>query len=128
MSPCTRRGARTAASNSSGPSNNRSATWRPGSPPLEDSCVEYASVLAPTALQLALVNGKPEGWRPRPSPTTAPGRPDWVEGSFRFDSYDAAIRELLSLGPDIEILLPAELRSAMATIGRRLALLHRRTQ
>jgi predicted DNA-binding transcriptional regulator YafY len=81
--------------------------------------------LAPVALQLALVNGKPEGWRPRPNPTPAPDRPDWIEGSFRFDSYDTAIRELLALGPDIEILLPAELRSTMASIGRRLTRLHR---
>lgn len=80
--------------------------------------------LAPTALQLALVNGRPEGWRPRPSATAAPGRPDWIEGSFRFDSYDAAIRELLTLAPDVEVLLPAELRDTMASIGRRMTRLH----
>lgn len=81
--------------------------------------------LSPGALQLALVNGKPEGWRPRPNPTPATNRPDWLEGSFRFDSYDTALRELLALGPEIEILLPTELRSAMAAIGRRLARLHK---
>jgi predicted DNA-binding transcriptional regulator YafY len=81
--------------------------------------------LAPTALQLALVNGRPEGWRPRPDPTPAPDRPDWIEGSFRFDSYDTAIRELLALGPDVEVLLPVELRSTMAAVGRRLTRLHR---
>ena len=81
--------------------------------------------LAPAALQLALVNGKPEGWRPRPNPTPAPDRPDWIEGSFRFDSYDTAVRELLALGPDIEILLPTELRTTMASIGRRLTRHHR---
>jgi predicted DNA-binding transcriptional regulator YafY len=80
--------------------------------------------LAPAALQLAVVNGKPEGWRPRPHPTSAPDRPDWVEGSFRFDSYDTAIRELLALGPDVEVLLPVELRDAMAEVGRRLTRLH----
>ena len=81
--------------------------------------------LAPAALQLALVNGKPEGWRPRPNPTPAPDRPNWIEGSFRFDSYDTAIRELLALGPDIVILLPTELRTTMASIGRRLTRHHR---
>lgn len=81
--------------------------------------------LSPSALQFALVNGRPEGWRPRPQPTTAPDRRDWIEGSFRFDSYDTAIRELLALGPDVEVLLPIELRSTMASIGRRLARLHR---
>ena len=81
--------------------------------------------LAPTALQVALVNGKPEGWRPRPNPTPAPDRPDWIEGSFRFDSYEAAVRELLTLAPDVEILLPVELRTAMAEVADRLATLHR---
>ena len=82
--------------------------------------------LAPAALQLALVHGRPEGWRPRPRPDPAPpDRADWIEGSFRFDSYDTALRELLALGPDIEILLPLELRAAMATIARRLEVLHR---
>jgi predicted DNA-binding transcriptional regulator YafY len=81
--------------------------------------------LAPAALQLALVNGRPEGWRPRPNPTPAPDRPDWIEGSFRFDSYDTALRELVALAPDIEILLPVELRTAMADIARKLATLHR---
>ena len=81
--------------------------------------------LSPTALQLALVNGRPDGWRPRPDPAPAADRPDWIEGSFRFDSYDTAIRELLALGPDVEVLLPVELRSTMAAIGRRLTRLHR---
>jgi predicted DNA-binding transcriptional regulator YafY len=81
--------------------------------------------LAPAALQVAIVNGKPEGWRARPTSTPATDRPDWIEGSFRFDSYDTAIRELLTLGPDVEILLPAELRDAMAAVGRRIARLHR---
>lgn len=82
--------------------------------------------LAPSALQIALVNGKPEGWRSRPNPDPPPrDRHDWIEGSFRFDSYDTALRELLGLGPDIEILLPIELRDAMRTLANRLARLHR---
>jgi len=81
--------------------------------------------LAPATLQLALLSGRPEGWRPRPHPTPAPDRPDWLEGSFRFDSDDTALRELLALGPDVEILLPTELRHAMADLATRLAALHR---
>ncbi len=82
--------------------------------------------LAPGALQLALVNGAPVGWRPRPRPDPAPAdRPDWIEGSFRFDSADSALRELLTLAPDVEILRPLALRTAMATIARRLADHHR---
>jgi predicted DNA-binding transcriptional regulator YafY len=82
--------------------------------------------LAPASLQMALVNGRPEGWRPRPNPDPPPrDRPDWIEGSFRFDSYDTALRELLGLGPDIEILLPVELRRAMARLANQLARRHR---
>lgn len=81
--------------------------------------------IAPSALQMALVAGRPEGWRPRPAATPAPDRPDWVEGSFRFGSYDAAMRELIALAPDVEVLLPEELRETMATIGRQIAELHR---
>jgi len=80
--------------------------------------------ISPSALQLALMNGRPEGWRPRPDPTPAPDRPDWLEGSFRFDSYDTAVRELLALGAQVEILLPVQLRTTMATIARRLTELH----
>lgn len=80
--------------------------------------------LSPAALQLALVHGRPLGWRHRRDAVAPPDRPDWIEGSFRFDSYEAAVRELLALAPDVEVLLPEELRATMATIGRRLAKLH----
>lgn len=80
--------------------------------------------IAPSALRLALVTGRPEGWRARPASEPAADRPDWVEGSFRFESYDAALRELTALGGDVEVLLPVELRGAMAAIGRRIAALH----
>ncbi|MFC4950258.1 WYL domain-containing protein [Pseudonocardia sp. GCM10023141] len=81
--------------------------------------------LSPTALQSALVLGRPRGWRPRPRPD-APhlDRPDWVEGSFRFDSEEGAVSELLALGGEVEVLLPLELRDRMAGIGRAIARLH----
>lgn len=81
--------------------------------------------LSPAALQLALVLGRPEGWRARPNDPPHPGRPDWITGSFRFDSYDAAVRELLALGLDVEVVLPEELRRTMSDIGRRITELHR---
>ncbi len=81
--------------------------------------------VSPGALQLALVLGKPEGWRPRPTATPDPERPDWVEGTFRFDSYEVAVRELLALGLEVEVLLPVELRETMAEIGRRITHAHR---
>ena len=61
-----------------------------------------------------------------PCAEPAPDRADWIEGSFRFDSYDAAVRELLGLGSEVEVLRPVELRETMAGIGRRMAALHAR--
>jgi predicted DNA-binding transcriptional regulator YafY len=80
--------------------------------------------LSPSALQTALVLGRPDGWRARPHPDGSTQHPDWIEGSFRFPSYDAAIHELVALAPDVEVLLPVELRAAMAEIGRRIATTH----
>lgn len=80
--------------------------------------------LSPAALQRALVLGRPEAWRPRPGAEPHPTRPEWVEGSFRFPSYEAAAQELLALGADVEVLLPVELRRTMADLGRHLVELH----
>jgi predicted DNA-binding transcriptional regulator YafY len=80
--------------------------------------------LSPAALQMALVVGKPEAWRPRPRAEQHGERGDWIEGSFRFDSYESAVREILALGPDVEVLLPIELRDTMAAIGHRITALH----
>lgn len=80
--------------------------------------------IAPRALQQALVLGRPAGWRPRTAAEPHPERHDWLEGSFRFDSYDSAVAELLVFGADVEVLLPAELRAAMVRIGCTIAALH----
>ena len=80
--------------------------------------------LSPAALQLALVLGRPEGWRPRLRAVCDETAPGWVEGSFRFPSYDTAAQELLALGADVEVLLPVELRRTMAALGRHIAELH----
>ncbi len=80
--------------------------------------------LSPAALQRALVLAQPEGWRPRPNPDPVADRPDWIEGSFRFDSYETALLQLLALGSEVEVLLPVELREAMGALGRRITELH----
>ncbi len=67
--------------------------------------------VSPAALQLVLVRGAPHGWRPRPNAEPPPDRPDWVQGSFRFDSYNSAVRELVALAPEVEVLLRAPERS-----------------
>ncbi len=81
--------------------------------------------ISPAALQRALVLGIPEGWRARPFPDPSPDHPDWIEGSFRFASDDEALHQLIALAPDVEVLLPHEMRAAMATLGRRVAAQHR---
>lgn len=73
---------------------------------------------------VSATQGKPEGWQPRPHSEPHPDRPDWFAGSFRFDCDDSASRELMALGLDVEVLLPVDLRDAMADIGRRIAALH----
>jgi predicted DNA-binding transcriptional regulator YafY len=80
--------------------------------------------LSPVALQVALVQGRPEAWRPRPGAAPPPDRPGWLEGSFRFPSYEVAAQELVGLGADVEVLLPVELRRTMAALGRHIARLH----
>lgn len=80
--------------------------------------------ISPSALQRVLVVGSPEGWRQRPFPDGSAEHPDWVEGSFRFTSDDDAVRELLALAPDVEVLLPVDLRARMAEAGRRIAAQH----
>ncbi len=81
--------------------------------------------ISPSALQRALVLGTPEGWRARPFPDASREHPDWVEGSFRFTSDDEARSQLLALAPDVEVLLPLEMRASMQALGRRIAAQHR---
>ena len=80
--------------------------------------------ISPSALRRVLVVGSPEGWRQRPFPDASVEHPDWVEGSFRFTSDDDAVRDLLALAPDVEVLLPLDLRARMAEAGRRIAAQH----
>lgn len=80
--------------------------------------------ISPSALQRARLAGRPEGWRPRPFPEPSADHPDWLEGSFRFLSYDDAVVELVALAPEVEVLLPVELREAMAELGRRVTAQH----
>jgi predicted DNA-binding transcriptional regulator YafY len=80
--------------------------------------------ISPPALQRALVVGAPEGWRPRSAPDSSVEHPEWIEGSFRFMSDDDALRELQALAPEVEVLLPLDLRARMCDTGRRIAEQH----
>ena len=80
--------------------------------------------LSASALNQALVTGRPEAWRPRPR-DVHPDHPEWLVGSFRFDSDETALRELLGLGPELEVLLPVSFRARMAEVGSAMARRHR---
>lgn len=48
----------------------------------------------------------------------------WVEATFRLDSVEGAAIDVLSLGPNIEVLAPAELRDHVAEMVHRTAMLY----
>ena len=66
--------------------------------------------LSPQGRRLIAVLGRPTGLRLRRAVAPPPDRPDWVEGSVRVDSLQSAVHELLALGPEVEVVRPAELR------------------
>ncbi len=49
----------------------------------------------------------------------------WCHASFRLDSIEAAVLEVLSLGPEIEVLEPEALRQAVEAAAEAVALLYR---
>jgi predicted DNA-binding transcriptional regulator YafY len=103
----------------------RSVPATPAAAPVSPGRLRRVRVrISPTALQRALVLGTPEGWRQRPFPDSSAQHPDWVEGSFRFMSDDDALRALVALAPDVEVLLPQHLRERMAEAGAQILRLH----
>jgi predicted DNA-binding transcriptional regulator YafY len=80
--------------------------------------------ISPRGRRLAALLGRPDGLRPRRQSTPVPGRGDWVEAWIRVGALDAAVLDLLALGPEAEVLQPPELRQAMYRAARRIAVLH----
>ena len=54
-----------------------------------------------------------------------PGDDGWLHATFRLDSLDAAMIDVLSFGPHIEVMAPPELRTAVADWARRTSRLYR---
>jgi predicted DNA-binding transcriptional regulator YafY len=48
----------------------------------------------------------------------------WTEATIPFESGEQAIREVLRMGADMEVLEPTELRSAVAAEAARISALH----
>jgi predicted DNA-binding transcriptional regulator YafY len=99
--------------------------------------------ISPRGRRLAALLGRPDGLRLRRQQsapavrandgvTELPGREDgqegeradWVEAWMRFGTAEGAVLDLLALGPEVEVLQPAELRSELRRAGRRIAALN----
>jgi predicted DNA-binding transcriptional regulator YafY len=85
--------------------------------------------------QVARVRLSPTGWRllheHQPQLATiaeqaacAPDADGWREADLPVESGAHAVRELLRLGANVEVLAPAELRAALAAEAKRIAALH----
>jgi predicted DNA-binding transcriptional regulator YafY len=81
-------------------------------------------LLSPRGRQLAVVFDRPAGLRVRRRAAVPHDRPDWVEASVRIESIEAGVLDLLSLGADVEVLQPLDLRQAVAAVARGISDLH----
>ena len=98
------------------PQHWQPVTRRPGRP-------RRAHVhITPDGLRLAAVLRRLQPIRVRRS--QAPPDNGWLEASFRLDTIDGAVIDVLSLGPNIRVIDPAELRDRVADNARRTVLLY----
>jgi predicted DNA-binding transcriptional regulator YafY len=89
---------------------------RPGRP-------RRASVrISPEGRRLAAVLGSLQPLRIRRA--VPPDEHGWLEATFRLDSIEGAVIDVLSLGPHIEVLDPANFRNEVASRIQRAALLY----
>ena len=99
------------------PADWRPQDRRPGRP-------RRASVrISPEGRRLAALLGRMQPLRIKRD--VAPEADGWLRATFRLHALEEAAIEILSLGPQIEVLEPAELRSAVANRARRTARLYR---
>ena len=95
--------------------------------------------ISPRGRRLAALLGRPDGLRlrrrqvvPTDGGSELPGRgggqagerEDWAEAWIRFETTAGAVLDLLALGPEVEVLQPAGLRSELRRAARRIAALH----
>ena len=79
--------------------------------------------ISPEGRRLAAVLGSLQPLRVRRAvPADDAG---WLEATFRIDSFEAAVVDLLSLSPHVEVLAPERLRSDVASRLAAAAALHR---
>lgn len=68
--------------------------------------------VTPDGQRLAVVLGRLQPLRIRRTPP--PAENGWLDASFRLDTIEGAVTEILSLGPSIRVLQPRELRDQVA--------------
>lgn len=69
--------------------------------------------VTPDGRRLAVVLGRLQPLRVRRS--APPDAAGWLEATFRIEAFEGAVLDLCSLGPEIEVLAPEDLRRAVAT-------------
>jgi predicted DNA-binding transcriptional regulator YafY len=80
--------------------------------------------LSPVGRRTAVLLGRPANLQVRRRRPALPGRDDWVEASCPITSLDAAVAELLALGPEVEVVRPEALRRAVAEAAAAVVALH----
>jgi predicted DNA-binding transcriptional regulator YafY len=97
---------------------------RPAQP---SSAGERARVrLSPRGRQLAALNGRLAGLQVRRSGRRPAGeRAGWMEAWLPVGSASSVVAEILALGPDAEVVAPAELRNLVRQAALEIAELHR---
>jgi predicted DNA-binding transcriptional regulator YafY len=100
---------------------------RPARP---SGAVERARIrLSPRARQLAALNGRLPGLQVRRSGRLPSGeRTGWMEAWLPVSSANSVVAEILALGPDAEVVAPAELRNLVRQTALEIAELHRGDQ
>ena len=75
--------------------------------------------------RLVALTGRPAGVQVRTRAKGA-GAGSWVEATWPIETLDAAVLDVLSLGAEVEIVGPADLRAAVAEAARHIADRHSR--
>lgn len=78
--------------------------------------------VTPDGQRLAVVLGRLQPLRIRRTPP--PAENGWLDASFRLDTIEGAVTEILSLGPSVRVLQPRELRDQVADRVHRTAQLY----
>ena len=77
--------------------------------------------LSPQGRRLAVVFGHPPAVRVRTTQRSPHRRPGWIEATMTWGALDDAVRDLLGLGAEVEVVGPVEVRTQVADVAHRVA-------